>query len=233
MIKGQKLIRHATLWLLRNLRQPLDIAATVLHFAPGVAELVKSLPKLLMVSDRTALKKAARRFVNSGVSAELANRVASLDRMFPALDIVEVAKRTGFSVEEVASVYFRLGARLELHWLRNQIAALPVNSHWQTLANATLYDGLYSQHRALTAEVLQMTPKARSAETRIEVWLAQNRAPVERFLQVLADLKTSGTIELAMLSVALREIRSLVQSGEPGLPTARASVQGGERTAEV
>jgi glutamate dehydrogenase len=211
MAEVLRLIGHATVWLLRNLRRPLNIAATVSHFTPGVAALAEGLSRLIMASDRVALKKSARRFINAGAPAELATRVANLDVMLSALDIVEVANTTGFTVKDVATVYFMLGERLELHWLRNQIATLPVENHWQTLANAALYDELYSQHRTLTAKILKTSPDARSHQTRMEAWFAQNRALIEHCLQVFADLKAGGTTELAMLSVALSEVRSLVQ----------------------
>lgn len=233
MIDGQRLIRRATVWLLRNRRSPLDIATTVSNFAPFVAELANNLPKLLMASESAALKNAAKHLVNLGVSAELANRVAGLDTMFSALDIVEVARITELAVEDVASVYFTLGARLELNWLRDQISALPVVNHWQALANAAIYDELYSQQRALAAEVLHMISRSRVAEKRFEAWLAQNRTLVERFRQVLADLKTSGTIDLAMLSVALHEVRGLVQSGKSTFSTVAGPEQRDQRTTEA
>lgn len=232
MIKGQKLIRRATVWFLRNRRRPLNIAATVSHFAQGVAALVTGIPEPLVASDRTTLKETAKLLVNAGVPVELANRVTSLDAIFPVLDIVEVASTTGLTVEDVAAVYFMLVGRLGLHWLHDQIAALPVENHWQALAKTALHDELYSQQRALAAEVLQMSPKTRNAETRIEAWLTQNRALVEHCLQVLTDLKISGTIELAMLSVALREIRGLVQSGEAVLMVMDPARRD-QRTAEV
>ena len=150
--------------------------------------------------------------------------------MFPAPDIVEVASLTGFTVEEVAAVYFTLGGRLELNWLRDQITALTVENHWQALASTALYYELYSQQRALAAEVLQINPGSGSAEKRIENWLTQNRDQVERCLRVFADLKTSGTIELAMLSVALGEIRVLLHSSEAVIPMPLGPAQGSERT---
>ncbi|MGI0025866.1 MAG: NAD-glutamate dehydrogenase, partial [Nitrososphaera sp.] len=232
MIEGQKLIRHASVWLLRNRLRPLDIYATVSYFAPGVADLSKGLPKLLLTSNRAALKKAVKRLVSASVPAEIANQVTSLDAMFPALDIVEVASTTGFTVENVAAFYFTLGERLEFHWLRDQITALPVENHWQALAKTALYDELYGQQRALTAKVLQMSPQTKNAETCIEAWLAQNRALIERCLQVFADLRAGGTIELAMLSVALREIRGLIQSCESTVPITMGATRGSQRTVE-
>ena len=74
--------------------------------------------------------------------------------MFSALDIVEVATDTGLEVERVAAVHFRLGSRLELHWLRDRIGELPRNDRWGALARAALRDELYTLHRALTAEVI-------------------------------------------------------------------------------
>ena len=85
----------------------------------------------------------------------LAQRVAGLASMFSAFDIVEVADETGLDVEEVAAVHFRLGDRLQLHWLRDRIVALPRDDRWGALARAALRDDLYSLHRDLTAEVLR------------------------------------------------------------------------------
>ena len=81
--------------------------------------------------------------------------------MVAALDIVEVATETGLEVERVATVHFRLGSRLELHWLRDRIVDLPRDDRWEALARAALRDDLYSLHRALTAEVLRSAARGR------------------------------------------------------------------------
>ena len=75
--------------------------------------------------------------------------------MFATFDIVEVAADAGLDVETVAAVHFRLGDRLQLHWLRDRIVALPRDDRWRALARAALRDDLYGLHRALTAEVLR------------------------------------------------------------------------------
>ena len=51
--------------------------------------------------------------------------------MFSALDIVTVADETELDVERVAAVHFRLGSRLGLHWLQDQIVALPRDDRWR------------------------------------------------------------------------------------------------------
>jgi glutamate dehydrogenase len=221
--EGRKMIERSALWFLRNRRQPLDIAATVSHFAPGIASLAQELPKLLAPADSEALDRLAERFVAADVPAELATRVASLDALFSGLNVIEVATATGETVEAVAAVYFALGYKLDLHWLRDQIARLPAETHWQTLAQGALRDDLYSEQRELTAEVLKPGTEDRDAETLIDAWLAENRGSVGRANAILSDLKEAETLDIAMLSVALREIRNLSETGSASAPSSRPS----------
>jgi glutamate dehydrogenase len=122
-------------------------------------------------------------------------------------------------VEAVAAVYFALGYRLDLHWLRDQIARLPASSHWQTLAQGALRDDLYSEQRELTAEVLKPGTEDRDAESLIDSWLEENRSSVGRTNAILADLKEADGLDIAMLSVALREIRNLSETGSVSMST--------------
>ena len=66
LAEGRKLIERSALWFLRNRRQPMDIAATVAHFAPGIASLAQELPKLLAPADSEALDQMAERFTAAG-----------------------------------------------------------------------------------------------------------------------------------------------------------------------
>ena len=132
--------------------------------------------------------------------------------MFYALDIVDVASETGQSLETAAEVYFTLGDRLKLHWLRSHVEALPRDDRWRALARAALRDDLYGQQASLTAEVLRSVPEELSAAERIDAWVDANRVLVERALQVLADIGSSGVFDLSTLSVSLREIRNLITS---------------------
>jgi glutamate dehydrogenase len=216
MAETRKVIERSSLWFLRNRRQPLDIAATVSHFAPGIASLAQELPKLLAPADSEALDAMAERFIAEGVPAELANRVASLDALFSGLNVIEVASTCGETVEAVAAVYFSLGYRLELHWLRDQIAKLPSETHWQALAQGALRDDLYSEQRELTAEVLGPGLEDRDADALIDAWMRENAASVARATALLDDLREAETLDIAMLSVALREIRNLTEATAAG-----------------
>jgi glutamate dehydrogenase len=212
LLDGRRLVERATRWLLRNRRLPLNVAATVSYFAERVAELSGRILEILPDRDREALERADGQLVEANVPPELARRMALLNRMFSALDIVDVAEETDQPVETAAGIYFTLGDRLRLHWLRSHVEALPRENRWQTLARAALRDDLYGQQAELSAEILRSTPDDLPAAERIEAWVNDNRESVERTLQMLTDINASGAFGLATLSVALREIRNLITS---------------------
>ena len=212
-----RLLEPATRWLVRHRRPPLDITATVAHFAPGVATLRQELPRLLMDPDRAVLEQASADLVDKGVPTELALRIAGLGMLLPALDIVESAQGSQLAVEMVARVYFALGTQLHLHWLRDQVLALPLGNHWHALARAALRDDLYALHSALATDVLQSGSPQFDARGHIEAWVAYNRTPVERWLQVLSDIQSDETYTLTTLSVAVHGLQNLIH------PRVRAS----------
>jgi glutamate dehydrogenase len=213
LLDGRKLVERATRWLLRNRQTPLDIAAAISHFSEAATELAERIPDLALDGDREALERQREQLVEAGVPSELAKRVAILGPIFSALDIADVAGATGRPLAATAAVYFTLGDRLKLHWLRGHIEALPRDNRWRTLARAALRDDLYGQQAALTAEILRSVPdEDLSALERINAWVETKPEQVERTLQVLADINSSGSFDLPTLSVALREMRNLLTS---------------------
>jgi glutamate dehydrogenase len=212
LLEGRRLVERGSRWLLGHRARPLDIGATVHFFAPGATALFKALPRLLGSSDVEPLMVQADEFEQAGVPPGLAQRVASLATMFSTFDIVEVAAEAELEVEEVAAVHFRLGERLELHWLRDRIVALPRDDRWRALARAALRDDLYSLHRNLTAEVLRDTEPGGSAGDRVDEWVERNPAS-ERCQQTLAEIRVGHVFDTTTLPVAVREVRNLLQAG--------------------
>ncbi len=207
--EGRKLVGRAARWMLRNRPNPIDICGNATYFANGIGKLFTVLPNLLSESSLELVNDSATYLISEGVPEKLANRVAIFSELFSIMDIVEVANTQGLKVEKAAKVYFVLGEALELPWLRDQIVNLPRSNRWQALSRAALRDDLYSQHRKLTSDVLIQTNSRKSAEQRVEEWVEQNAAQVQRSRQVLADLKTVGKADFNMLSVGMQEVRAM------------------------
>ena len=216
LLKARILLERATRWLLRNRRRPIDIAATIARYAPGASALADALPALLVASELEVARVKAEALAEVGVPPDLAQRVAHLEALVPTFELVEIAAAAELDVAAVAEVYFALGARLELHWLRDRIIDLPRETRWEAMARAALRDDVYAEQAGLTAEVLR-------AGLGAERWLAENANAVERSLQVLADIRAGATLDLARLSVAVREMRNLIHSSGAAEPAAAPS----------
>jgi glutamate dehydrogenase len=221
----RRLAERATRWLVRHGPKPLDVATTVAANVSGAVRLARLLPTLLTAADRAAADARAASWVEAGAGKDLADRVAALDALTPALDVLHVAgcapmgdmagHETGVGalvtglgepgedvIDDVAAVYFALGEQLELDWLRDRIAALPRDDRWQALARSALGDDYAQERAALTAEVLRAGG--------LDRWLLHHRAAVDRFLLVIDDIRSGpATPDLATLSVAMREARAL------------------------
>jgi glutamate dehydrogenase len=109
----------------------------------------------------------------------------------------------------VTKLYFRLGAKLGLHWFLEQITNQPVGNHWQALARASYREELDWQQRALTSAVLNFNKDSNDDEAMFDNWMAEFNGIIGRWEQMLAEFKTSDSHEFAKFSVALRELMLL------------------------
>lgn len=213
LIEIRRLLDRATLWLLRNRRPPLGIADTVAQFRPGALSIAEQLTKLLHKDERAALRERMRPYTEAGVAKSLALRIAGLETWYATLDITEVANETGVEVLTVAGLYFGLSNTLQLHWLAEQVKQLPRLNPWQRKARTSLLDELSSEQRILTLQVLSGSESAESLDQGLKAWLLRNRPGVEHCLNVFAEIQAAGRAELAMLTVAMRELRALRYTG--------------------
>ena len=209
LIEARRLVERATRWLGRaRARTEIDVTRTAEHFAAGVRQLSAALPEVLPERDRAVYDARLAELTEAGVVPELARRTASMPALLSVFDIVEDAAACGCGQAMATRVYFGIGARLGLDWLRDRILELPRADRWQALARSALRDDLYELHRALTREVLTGA-RGREAEAAIEAWLADNAEPVARAGGVLADVRASDSYDTTTLPVVVREFKNL------------------------
>ena len=216
LIEGRRLVERAARWLVHNYPHGLGAAETIKQFAPGAAELQGRLPDLLQGAVRDNYDQRENGLREAGVPEDLARRVAGMPAMLAAMDVVDVAERTGCSQDQVSQVYYTLGFQLELNWLRDRIVELPRADRWAALARTALRDELLGLHSALTEEVLTSASRGSTSEEAIDAWRERNQGAVERCLGMLADIRASRTFDMTTLSVALREVRHLIRGGAEG-----------------
>jgi glutamate dehydrogenase len=209
VIDAGRLIVRATLWFLRNRSHLAELSRSIAHFKAGADRLAALLPQLLSASEQSAYGAAASRLEKDGVPKDLAARVAGLDALFNALDVVEVADQLKRDIDSVARLHFALAGELDFPWLRSSIGMLAADTHWEILAKAALRDDLAGMLRSLSADALRTGASASDPAALIAAWKTRSSVLYVRFRQVLSDLRAAESPDLAMLSVAMRELRNL------------------------
>ncbi|HEY2929134.1 NAD-glutamate dehydrogenase [Piscinibacter sp.] len=201
IIELGRLITRATTWFLRSRRLAEPMQQMVERFMPAVEAMRARLAGDAAVAPRSVA------WVQAGVPAALAQHVIMADALFAALDVAEIAEATQRRLDEVAEVHFELGGRLGLARLRRQIGALPSDSYWQGLAKVALGDDLADLQRAIAHDVVGHD--AGDAAHMLGAWEGRNRMALERAHRLLVELGDAKAADLAMVSVALRELRNL------------------------
>jgi glutamate dehydrogenase len=204
-----RLLRHMSYWLIENLHGDLDIERAVRRYGPSVAKLFGKFGEVLSATEQARIAAQRTQLIEQHVPEQLATRIASLEALHCALDLVEVATAARIDIGYAAKTYFDLGERIGLTWIKEQIEGLAADGHWQAVARGTLRDNLYGLQRKITAAVLKC--KGREPAARVSQWIARHAAPVESLKQIVVDLRTGSAPDFATLSVAIQAVRRLAQ----------------------
>ncbi|MGS2588290.1 NAD-glutamate dehydrogenase [Streptomyces hebeiensis] len=211
-LHSRRLVERGTRWLLGNRPQPLQIAETIEFFSEGVERVWDKLPTLLRGPELEWYERIRAELTEAGVPEELATRVAGFSSVFPALDIVAIADRTGADPLSVAEVYYDLGDRLRISKLMDRIIELPRADRWQSMARASIREDLYAAHAGLTSDVLTVGDGNATPEERFAAWERKNAAILGRSRATLEEIQGSDSFDLANLSVAMRTMRTLLRT---------------------
>jgi glutamate dehydrogenase len=211
MFRTTRLLRHATYWLLENRRNDLGIERAVQRYASPVSELTRELGDVLSATEQARLGVLRSQLIEQHMPDELASRIASLDSLHCALDLVEVAMASRLEIGFAARAYFDVGERLGLTWIKDQIESLLAEGHWQAVARGTLSDNLYELQRKITAAILSC--KGATPAARVDRWLQGQSVAAQSLKRIVVDLRTGAAPDFATLSVALQAVRRLVLDG--------------------
>jgi glutamate dehydrogenase len=199
IIALRDLVTRATTWFLRSRRLAEPMEQVVGRFTPAVHALDGA---------KVAGSSRAARWVQAGVPQALAAQVDGAGHLFSALDVAEIADASQQPLALTAQVHAGVGERLGLDRMRQQIELLPADTYWHGMAKLALADDLVALQRSIAREAVANAQG--DAPAVLERWARGNRQALERAQRLLAELQDAPGSDLAMLSVALRELRNLV-----------------------
>ncbi len=161
-------------------------------------------------SDCEEMKTREASLTDESVPQSLACAIARLPIMNAALDIIRIAGVDGQALPEVARVYFSIGERFGFDWLRQAAGNMEAQSSWQRQALRAMIDELYALQQELVTHVVEAAGGTAAAEGVIQAWTSARKSDVERTERQLGEMRASGSPDIAMLAVAIRQLRVLV-----------------------
>ena len=203
-------------WLLNYRPQPLAVGAEVNRFAKKVAELTPRMREWLRGDDRAIVEKEVGQFSAHGAPEGLAYKVASGLYQYSLLDIIDIADIVDREPAEVADTYFALMDYLNSDALLTAVSGLPRDDRWHSLARLAIRDDIYGSIRSLCFDVLAVGEPEERGEEKIEEWQLTNGSRVQRARRTLNEIYQSDERDLATLSVAARQIRSMTRTSGTG-----------------
>jgi len=204
-------LERATLWYLRHLPRPIDIAPAVAEQNAEIDRLAESLDTMLHPVEREAFAERTAALVAEGVPSDVARRVAGAEPLGAGPDIIRAAREAGTNADlvRVGAVYFAVGARLGLDWLRRAAGLMHPHDAWERRAVTAIVNDLYGQQRALAVAVLR-AGGTNEAESAVGKWAAERAHGVDRLRALTDEFQASGAIDLARLAIVNRQMNTLI-----------------------
>ncbi|MGW0101773.1 NAD-glutamate dehydrogenase domain-containing protein, partial [Nocardia sp. NPDC003354] len=209
-LESKRTLDRASRWLLSNRPQPIAVGAEINRYHRRVQELAPQVPGWLRGHHVTSLTQGAAELIARGAPTELATEVFGLLSLYPLLDIVDIADIADRDGTEVGALYYALNEHLKIDWLLEAVSHLERGDRWHALARLALRDDMYGSLRSLTLDVLSAGDPEETADEKIAYWESKNQSRLGRARAALSELFESGTHDLATLSVAARQVRSMV-----------------------
>ncbi len=206
LLEIAELIERASAWLLY--RKRLDPSREIAHFASGVRGLAASLFQLLPAHDRSVVAERSLRLSEAGVPKALASRIGAMMFLAAALDIADLAQRSGQPLDRAARVYYAVGAQFALDEMLAAARRLPAETAWQKQAVEATIDDLFALQADLAARILASDYAAQPDP--VAAWSAARPAALAATEPLISELRAATTPDLAMLVVAGRQLRRAV-----------------------
>ncbi len=208
-LEARRLVERSTTWFLRTLPQPINVATTIAAYKEGVDVLKDQLDRIMSPVIREVRDERLKTYKKENVPTALATQIANMEALSSSCDIVHVAKSSVLPTIVVGEVYFALGKRLRLGWLRMNARKLISSSHWENLAIQSITDTLFDQQMRLAADVTGESCQGKVCEVALEGWLKAHKKDLERYDNFINELKKQDKITSSMLSVALQRVEAL------------------------
>ena len=212
-----RVLERTTRWVLQNVNVADSSANIVEQNLEGLADLREAFADVVRGEERTLFEARVREIQELGADEAFSRRLITLRFLDQLLEILEISREIDWSPVDTAHAYYQASEGFEVPLLRRRAFAAAGDDQWEARAAQALSDDLSKAHRKLVVGLLARSRLLEPARDTDYVGLVRNR-DMERFRQIMEELKAEESIGLAAVSVAARELAGVADrvAREPG-----------------
>ena len=200
-----RVLERTTRWVLANCDPAEPAREFVERNLRDLASLRGKFHEIVAGDDRDVFDNLVKEIGKLGVDQHFARNFITLRFLDHLLEILDLARTTGTDPVNAAVVYYRVTEQLRMPWLARTIERAGASGRWERRWGLGLINDLGAIRRRLTEEGLTGDgPGIADAS------VIRNRPELRRFHEVLEEVTAEKGVSLAGLSVAVQEIRRLV-----------------------
>lgn len=214
-----KMMRRGISWFIRNEKHPIDILSSIKSYQEQTLQVRKMSSSLLVGEAMTKFQNKKNKFIEAGISEDIADQVAQLDILVSTFDILYIAKLTKSKGDRIANLYFSTGELLKIDWLRKSCDSFIDDSYWKRLSIQSIKDDLYDKQRRLIIRMIELkanalkktksskdpASKLLSEDFDLMGWLDEYRGAASIFVDFVHNIKIQETLDLNMLILATKK----------------------------
>lgn len=206
------LLNSGVAWLLQHHAKKFTLGDTIRNMQNAVSQFTLWLEKRPDSGDRRS-SHFAQKLIEQKVPQKLARQISQLTQLSNALDIIHLAADTRHSIDKIADIFFTLGTELGLDWLFDRSQIMLTETPWQREALITLLDDLSDTQQMLTAQIAKRMAKTQGQRNPQQIlleWKSTNHDKLTRYKALLDEIQSTGSLDIAMLTLASRQLASLI-----------------------
>jgi glutamate dehydrogenase len=212
-LNSNKLLERSAIWLLKNTSKSKDsITKSVGRFKKIADSLSGVLGNVLAQASKESFERKVERYCLNNVDRKLAVKVAGMDPLASTFDIAEISAESKFDIETIAKIYFAVGTRFSLKWLRSKVSRMSYDNQWQRLSSKTILEDLYSYQMRIAKAIVDFSCNDSKVceSASIEAWIESVDFLVQRFDDFISNLKSNSNPDISVFVVALNRLKPLV-----------------------
>jgi glutamate dehydrogenase len=205
-------INLATRWFINSAHiNNQNLAEVIDHFSKNLEPLKKLIPTLIGGQVKQYFEMIKNSFTKKGLPVELASTIAAYRVIYSALNIIEISTLHHLDLLLAAKIYFLIGEKINLLWMRDMINSDSRSGFWNDLARLTLRDELDAAQKTLTVGVMKDKGEMQDPESIIDKWLTKHPRALERWNVLLSLVQSSPSVDYTMYFIAIKELLKIIE----------------------